>query len=49
MTEQVYLSIQKNIEEYLFSPKADPYRAETFASTVVEHILSDLNDKHSDV
>ncbi|MGF1902955.1 glycosyltransferase family 10 domain-containing protein, partial [Aliivibrio sifiae] len=49
MTKQEYLSIQQNIEDYLFSPKANPYRAETFASIIVEHVLNDLKDKHSNV
>ncbi|MEI8672064.1 glycosyltransferase family 10 [Vibrio sp. SA48] len=41
MTVQDYLAIQKNIENYLFSESADPYRAETFANTITEHILND--------
>lgn len=49
MAEPQYLDIQQNIENYLFSENADPYRAETFASIVVEHVLNDLKDKHSNV
>lgn len=47
MTEQQYLDIQKNIENYLFSEKANPYRAETFANTMVEHVLKDLKKQSS--
>jgi alpha(1,3/1,4) fucosyltransferase len=42
MEEREYLEIQKNIENYIFSEKADPYRAETFANTIVDNILSDF-------
>ena len=41
MPENEYQTIQMNIENYLFSEKAEPYRAETFANTIVEHILND--------
>lgn len=41
MPEQEYRAIQVNIENYLFSEKANPYRAENFANTIVEHILND--------
>lgn len=42
MTEQEYLSIQKNIENYLFSEKANPFKAEVFANTIVQSVLKDL-------
>lgn len=42
MTEDEYLFIQKNISDYVFSKNADPYRAETFANTIVENILNDF-------
>lgn len=41
MTEKQYLSIRCNITNFLFSTKADPFRAETFASTIVRHVLDD--------
>ena len=41
MTEEQYLDIQKNIECYIFSEKADPFRAEVFADTLVGHILDE--------
>ncbi|NRD31331.1 hypothetical protein HQQ92_05870 [Shewanella sp. DC2-4] len=41
MPESDYLAIQNNIENFIFSSLADPYRAETFANTLVEHILND--------
>ena len=41
MPENEYQTIQMNIENYLFSEKANPYRAEIFAKTIVEHILND--------
>ena len=43
MTEKEYLEIQRNIENYIFSKKADPYRAEIFANTIVNHICDDLS------
>lgn len=42
MSEDEYNTIQVNIENYLFSEKANPYKAETFAHTIVQHVLSDL-------
>jgi hypothetical protein len=42
MSEDEYNVIQVNIENYLFSEKAAPYRADTFADTIVQHVLSDL-------
>ncbi|BBB25219.1 conserved hypothetical protein [Amphritea japonica ATCC BAA-1530] len=41
MTEDQYLDIQKNIECYIFSEKADPYRAEVFSNTLIGHILDE--------
>lgn len=41
MPEKEYVEIQMNIGNYLFSKQAAPYRAETFANTIVEHILND--------
>ncbi|MEY8214475.1 MAG: glycosyltransferase family 10 [Colwellia sp.] len=41
MTEKEYLFMQKNITNFLFSSKADPFRAETFANTIVRHVLDD--------
>ncbi|NGZ66717.1 hypothetical protein G6Z92_06910, partial [Vibrio aestuarianus subsp. cardii] len=43
ITEKEYLEIQRNIENYLFSKKADPYRAETFANVIVRHISDDID------
>jgi len=45
MTKQEYLAIQENIENYLFSSAADPYRAETFANIIVEHVKKDTGRK----
>ena len=42
MSEDEYNTIQVNIENYLFSEKANPYKAETFAHTIAQHVLSDL-------
>lgn len=42
MDEGEYVEIQKNIENYIFSEKSDPYRAETFANTLVENMLNDF-------
>ncbi|MCJ8347966.1 glycosyltransferase family 10 [Moritella sp.] len=43
MTKEQYVDIQNNISDYLFSDKSKPYRAETFANMIVEHVLDDLN------
>ena len=47
MTEKEYNEIQQNIEDYLFSKKADPYRAETFANTIIEQVKKDLEQHPS--
>jgi hypothetical protein len=46
MTEKQYLSMQKNIENYLFSEKVKPYRADTFVNTIFEHIMIDLKSNN---
>ncbi|MFQ3204716.1 MAG: hypothetical protein ACI87I_003125 [Pseudoalteromonas tetraodonis] len=42
MSEVEYSVILSNIEDYLFSEQSTPYRAETFAKTIVKHVLADL-------
>lgn len=42
MCEKKYLEYQENITDFIFSTKADPYRAETFANTIVEQVLNDI-------
>lgn len=41
MDESEYMRIKKNIEDYLFSDRANPYRAEFFADSIVKEILND--------
>ena len=41
MTPNEFRMIQRNIKNYLFSQKADPYRAENFANVLVRNILND--------
>lgn len=43
MNEEQYLSYLDNIEHFLNSSKADPFRAEVFATTIVNEIVKDLN------
>ena len=43
MSDEEYLSYLDNIEHFLKSSKADPFRAETFAKTIVDTILEDLS------
>ncbi len=42
MDEKTYMSYLDAIESFLNSEKADPFRAETFASTIVNEILKDM-------
>lgn len=42
MDEKTYMSYLEAIEEFLNSSKADPFRAETFADTIVGEIMKDL-------
>lgn len=42
ISEVQYLDFQKNIANYLFSEKSVPYRAETFANTIVDHVIKDI-------
>ena len=44
MQEREYMKYLDNIENFLNSSKADPFRAETFANTIVNEILKDIND-----
>jgi alpha(1,3/1,4) fucosyltransferase len=43
MPTQVYMGYLNAIEHFMKSSKADPYRAETFAQTIVDTILKDFN------
>jgi len=43
MRENEYMEYLDNIEKFLNSEKANPFRAETFANTIVNEILKDLN------
>lgn len=45
MPTHEYMGYLNNIERFLKSPQADPYRAETFVQTIVDTILDDLNAK----
>jgi len=42
MNEKIYMSYLDAIESFLNSAKADPFRAETFASTIVNEVLKDI-------
>ncbi len=42
MDEKTYMSYMEAIEEFLNSSKADPFRAEIFAYTIVNEIMKDL-------
>jgi len=42
MDEKTYMSYLEAIEEFLNSSKADPFRAERFADTIVGEIMKDL-------
>lgn len=44
MDERTYMSYLDAIEEFLNSSKVDPFRAETFANTIVNEILKDVDD-----
>ena len=44
MDEKTYMSYLDAIESFLNSEKADPFRAETFANTIVNEILKDIHD-----
>lgn len=43
MDEKTYMNYLDAIEEFLNSSKADPFRAETFANTIVGEILKDID------
>ena len=45
MDEKKYMNYLENIESFLNSSKADPFRAETFASTIVNEIIKDMDTK----
>ncbi|RXJ84872.1 glycosyltransferase family 10 domain-containing protein [Arcobacter sp. CECT 8985] len=44
MDEKTYINYLNAIEKFLNSSKADPFRAENFASTIVNEVLKDLDD-----
>ena len=43
MDKKIYVNYLDNIEEFLNSSKADPFRAETFANTIAGEIAKDLD------
>lgn len=44
MEEDSYFEYLDNIEKFLNSNQANPFRAEFFADTIVKEILKDFND-----
>jgi hypothetical protein len=44
MNERTYMDYLNNIEDFLNSKKADPFRSNTFAKTIVNEIVKDLHD-----